>query len=208
MVSELEEAIKEFKSNYSQFLKKNQKYTPVDDELEIDFLEGTTLVGTATAFGDRIRKIQNVTERKDIVMEKKWTRQVEQFLIKLYPVARFACGFAAVAAEVLPPNFGFLTIQAAPLIPLKGIATGLGLIFQILEDEAGRAEDFRSQLRVIEFQVALIADNPNYDLRLETTQKLLENASTQLLTAIVQFFNSALLYLGSGFFRVAGLFLL
>jgi hypothetical protein len=70
---------------------------------------------------------------------------------------------------------------------------------QILEDEASRAEDFRSQLRCIEFQAALIADNPNYDLGLESTQKLLEKASIHLLTAILKFFNSALLYLSSGF---------
>jgi hypothetical protein len=108
--SELEEAIKEFESNYSQFLNKNQKYVLIDDQLEINFLARTktsTVEDTAAAFGERLRKIQHVSDRKGSLTEKKWTRQVEQFFHKLYPVTRLACGFTAFVAEVLPPNFGF-----------------------------------------------------------------------------------------------------
>jgi hypothetical protein len=55
-------------------------------------------------------------------------------------------------------------------------------------------------LRLIEFQTALLSDNPNYDLNLETTQNLLEEKSTDLMSAIVSFFNSALIYLSNDFF--------
>jgi hypothetical protein len=56
------------------------------------------------------------------------------------------------------------------------------------------------QLRYIEFQAALVADNPNYDLDLDVTQNLLTEKSTDLLSAIIKFFNSALLYLSGSFF--------
>lgn len=76
----------------------------------------------------------------------------------------------------------------------------LGIILQILDDEAGRAEDFHVQLRYIEFQEALVADNPNYDSNPDVTQNLFKEKSTDLLSGIIKFFNSALLYLSGGFF--------
>ena len=73
-------------------------------------------------------------------------------------------------------------------------------LLQILDDEAGRTEDFFFQLRRIEFQAALIADNPSYDLDLKITQDLLKEKSTDLLSAVIKFFNSALLYLSADYF--------
>jgi len=54
-------------------------------------------------------------------------------------------------------------------------------------------------LRRVEFQAALLADNPSYDLDLETTQNLLKDKSTDLMTAVINFLKSALVYLGDGF---------
>jgi hypothetical protein len=54
-------------------------------------------------------------------------------------------------------------------------------------------------LRRIEYQSALLADNPNYDLDLETTQDLIDEKSTDLMAAVILFFNSALVYLGRSF---------
>jgi hypothetical protein len=54
-------------------------------------------------------------------------------------------------------------------------------------------------LRRIEFQAALVADNPSYDLDLEMTQNLLKEKSMDLLSAVIKFFNSALVYLSKGF---------
>jgi len=69
----------------------------------------------------------------------------------------------------------------------------------MLDDESGRREDFLYHLRRVEFQAALLADNPSYDLDLETTQNLLKDKSTDLMTAVINFLNSALVYLGDGF---------
>jgi hypothetical protein len=59
-------------------------------------------------------------------------------------------------------------------------------------------------LKRIEFQTALLSDNPNYDLNLETTQALLEEKSTDLMSAIISFFNSTLMYIGNSFFGKHG----
>jgi hypothetical protein len=60
--------------------------------------------------------------------------------------------------------------------------------------------DFTQELRRIEFQAALLADNPEYSVDLESAGALLREKSTDLLTAVVKFFNSALLYFSKGFF--------
>lgn len=69
----------------------------------------------------------------------------------------------------------------------------------MLEEESDRREDFLYHLKRIEFQTALIADNPSYDLDLEATQNLLKEKSTDLMTAVITFLNSALVYLSDGF---------
>lgn len=56
-------------------------------------------------------------------------------------------------------------------------------------------------MRRIEFQAALLADNPNYNLDLQVTQNLLKEKSTDLLSAVIKFFNSALIYFSEGVLR-------
>jgi hypothetical protein len=95
--------------------------------------------------------------------------------------------------------------QAASFAPLKGTAGGLGIILQvcrlrqvthtqIVTDEAKRAEDFLYSLRRIKFQAAVIADNPTYDLNSESTRNLVEEKSRDLMTAVIKFFNGALIF--------------
>jgi hypothetical protein len=71
---------------------------------------------------------------------------------------------------------------------------------KILDTEGCRGVDFLVQLRRIEFQAAILADNPNYDLDLDSTQNIINEKSTDLLTAVVKFFNSALVYFSHEFF--------
>jgi hypothetical protein len=184
LASELLEAFGEFESNYTLFLKKNQKYILIDDQLEINFPERTTthtIEDTAACFGESIRKIQEVNERKEGLTEKKWTTQFSNFLSNSLHSQGLRVIWQRLSLRSFRLYSEFWLFTPQLFVPLKGNASCLGVILQILEDEAGRAEDFRSQLRVIEFQAALIADNPNYDLSLESTQKLLENASTECL---------------------------
>lgn len=112
-LSELEDAIRTFKLNYSQYAKKNQKYILIDDQLEIAFPERMTpsdVQGTAEIFSDNIRKTLHVSERRKSLTETKWTSEVGQFFTKLYPVARLSCGLTAAVAEVSPVESRFLTI--------------------------------------------------------------------------------------------------
>lgn len=68
----------------------------------------------------------------------------------------------------------------------------------MLDEESRRREDFLYHLRRVEFQAALLAENPNYDLALEIIQSLKEK-STDLMTAVINFLNSTLVYLSDGF---------
>ena len=52
----------------------------------------------------------------------------------------------------------------------------------------------------MENQAALLVDKPKSDLGLKTSMAILQARSTDLMCAVIQFFNSALLYLKSGFF--------
>jgi len=54
----------------------------------------------------------------------------------------------------------------------------------------------------IEFQAALLADNPEYGRDLESVGTLLSEKSTDLLIAVVKFLNSTLLYFSKGFFGI------
>src|SRR5437762_2305517 len=71
---------------------------------------------------------------------------------------------------------------------------------KLLDDESGRADEFHTYLRRIEFQAARIVENPSLCFRLDTTQGLMQEKSIDLLTAIVTYFNSVLLYFSHDFF--------
>jgi len=51
----------------------------------------------------------------------------------------------------------------------------------------------------LEFQAALIADNPNYDLNSVSTRDLVQEKSRDLMTAAVRFFNNALVCFSKSF---------
>lgn len=95
--------------------------------------------------------------------------------------------------------------------PLTITATGLGIILQVgkfnrdltckhLDETSSRGDDFFTQLRRIEYQSARIAGNPNFDLNSKSTRNLMKEKSIDLLTGIVNFFNSALLFYNHNFF--------
>jgi hypothetical protein len=55
-------------------------------------------------------------------------------------------------------------------------------------------------LRRVEFQAAILAENPKYDLAAESTRDLIGEKGTELMTAIVRFFDCALIYFGHNYF--------
>jgi hypothetical protein len=85
-------------------------------------------------------------------------------------------------------------------LPLKGAAGGLGIILQILDGEAQRGEEFMKYLCLIEFEAALLSENPNYDLDTSSARNLVQETSIELMTAVINFFNSSLIYLRTDFF--------
>jgi len=56
-------------------------------------------------------------------------------------------------------------------------------------------------LRRVEFQAAMLAENPKYDLTADSTRNLIGEMSIELMTAIVCFFDCALTYFGRNYFR-------
>ena len=65
----------------------------------------------------------------------------------------------------------------------------------------GRGDDFLFYLQRIEFQAALLADNPKYDLNdTSSSRNLIQEKATSLMASIIAFFNSALIYFATNFF--------
>jgi hypothetical protein len=78
----------------------------------------------------------------------------------------------------------------------------------LLDDESSRADEFHNYLRRIEFQAIRIVENPILNLRSNNSHQLLQERSIHLLTAIVSYFNSALIYFSHDFFGEINLLLL
>jgi hypothetical protein len=63
-------------------------------------------------------------------------------------------------------------------------------------------------LRRIEFEAALLADNPHYDLDSGTSQmsgNLVQEKATDLMISIIVFFNASLVYFRKSFFSIGRL---
>lgn len=67
-----------------------------------------------------------------------------------------------------------------------------------MDQEAGRKEEFFSKLKGVEYLAARLSDNPN--LCSGTGKNLMHWKSIELMTAMVKFFNSALLYFSRDWF--------
>jgi len=211
--SELNSAVAEFRDHYQRFRSRNQQLISVDDNIHsaIDnAVKVQDIKHSAHLFGAEISTTLTITKKKQELSGSKWLNKLGNFITKLYPVARLSLSLTSAIAEV-SRNDVLSNTQGTKLSPLKGVADGLGIIlqvtrwrqcsdWQILEEESDRASDFYEQLRRIEFQSARIANNPNFDLNLEATRDLMKEKSIDLMTGIVQFFNSALLYYNHHFF--------
>ena len=104
-LSELDEAIDEFKRNYDHFAKKNSWYILIEEDLEIAFQsvnKRDDIKHSAEIFGNNVSTTIRIVERKRSIAEGKWINQVGRFMTKLFPVATLACGLTAAIAEVYP----------------------------------------------------------------------------------------------------------
>ena len=81
-----------------------------------------------------------------------------------------------------------------PILPMS-------LIYQGINGRSDRAEDFTRQLERIEYEATRVALNPNFDLTGDSTQRnLMREKSIDLMTGIIKFFTSALIYFNYNFF--------
>jgi hypothetical protein len=72
-------------------------------------------------------------------------------------------------------------------------------MFEILNEEHARPGDFFAQLERIQFQADRIAANPNFDVIPDSSSNTVQLKGIDLMTSIINFFNSALLYFSKGF---------
>jgi hypothetical protein len=79
------------------------------------------------------------------------------------------------------------------------LLSGINATIQILDEENSRSDDFFVQLRSIEYQTTRLAANPNFEKMNDSMRNIMEEKGTDLMTAVVQFFNSALLHFSESF---------
>jgi hypothetical protein len=99
---ELRAVLSEFKQNYEQFAFKNRHYVLIEDDFErvfegVESSENNRQI--AKSFGDKVRTVLQVVERKKNLTAGKWTTKLGNFLRNLYPIMRFSCGFIATIAD-------------------------------------------------------------------------------------------------------------
>jgi hypothetical protein len=103
-LSQLNEAIDDFRRNYEEFARKNRRYVLIDT-IQLDGAFQSTnksqdIKHAAKTFEHNVSAIMETVETKNAVINTKWTKQVGNFLAKLYPVAILSCGLTAAVAEV------------------------------------------------------------------------------------------------------------
>jgi hypothetical protein len=211
-VSEMRATITEFKDHYERFATYNRQFLVLDDDFQSAFKkaeDGGNVREAAKVFAEGIKSAVQTIEQKHTHNNTKWVYKVGNFLKALYPVSRLALDLTSAISEVYRDlsllNTGgiFFAIErrgGGTWNHFAGIRYSHCAHKQIIDNEVGRGEDFLSYLRRVEFQAAILADNPNYDLDLESTQKLVNEKSTDLMTAIIKFFDSALIYFSHNFF--------
>jgi hypothetical protein len=72
-------------------------------------------------------------------------------------------------------------------------------MFQFIKTEVDRRDDFLSQLRMIENQLARVSDNEAFAV--DSVRIRFQTVALKLLTAIVDFFDSALEHFSHGIVR-------
>jgi len=90
---------------------------------------------------------------------------------------------------------------------------GLGIIFQVsrnylrlqkvIDQTKEIFDDFDAQLKRIEYQTARLVELSNIENIMVSQRNLLQEKSLDLMTAIVKYFDSTLLFRTSGLFRMA-----
>lgn len=102
-LSELDDAIAEFKNNYELFMAVNSKFVLIDDDFRGAFQKaeaGGNVRQSAEIFRHTVWATVRTVENKQKYVQQKWIAKVGNFLTKLYPIAKLSLGLAGAIAEV------------------------------------------------------------------------------------------------------------
>jgi hypothetical protein len=103
-LTELTEALSNFKLHYGQFVAENNQYILIEDDLQSAFQIASAnddIKKSAKLFNEGVAVTLRAVGNKKKVSVSKWTSKVGNFLEKLYPVARLSFDLTARVAEVI-----------------------------------------------------------------------------------------------------------
>ena len=102
-LSELTNAMNEFKENYSLFAQKNKQYCKVQGDIQqaLDIAgKEKDIKRSAQIFSAEITSTMGAIEKKQELSKSQWTGKFANFVIKLYPVARLSLQLTSAIAGV------------------------------------------------------------------------------------------------------------
>jgi len=103
-LTDLADAIAQFKENYQLFAKKNSQFISIDQDLQESFQNaqrGDNIQLAAKNFSECIWGALRAVEKKQKSTEGKWTTKLGNILTRLYPVASLSLGLAAGIGDVI-----------------------------------------------------------------------------------------------------------
>jgi hypothetical protein len=102
-LSELKNAVADFKAHYELFAKNHEGFVRIDDAIYPALEKATKnqdMKCSAQIFGEEITTVLKIRERKKELSNATWTGKLGKFLMSLYPVAKLSLGLTSVVAEV------------------------------------------------------------------------------------------------------------
>jgi hypothetical protein len=106
-ITELTDAVAEFRETYQTFAKKNKQFFLIDEDVQAAFrvAQGQDDIRRgAKTFSDGIWEASRAVEKKAKIADGKWTTKLGKLLRKLYPLARLSLGSVSAIGEVRPPD--------------------------------------------------------------------------------------------------------
>jgi hypothetical protein len=102
-LSELSDAIAQFKDNYEKFAKENSTFILIDKDIQAALQDAQAEIDIRSAariFSDGIWGALRTVEAKKKAQSTKWTTRLGNALTKLYPIARLSLGAAQIVGTV------------------------------------------------------------------------------------------------------------
>ena len=102
-MSELNEAVSEFRNNYQQYAAKNRQFVLIENDLhgKLQNIHAHGRLGeTAQVFGDQIWEVMRGIESKKEISKKKWTTKLGIFSSKLFPIVSLSLNLADAVSQV------------------------------------------------------------------------------------------------------------